>query len=109
MNRFNTEKKKRCRSYGPMAAAAAMAAALIFFYGAVSGVAGDTRQREKENLEHALEHAVILCYSLEGVYPDSLEYLKEHYGIRWRKDEFRVDFEWIGSNLPPDITVIPRD
>lgn len=105
MNRFDTEKKKRCRSYGPMAAAAAMAAALIFFYGAVSGVAGDTRQREKENLEHA----VILCYSLEGVYPDSLEYLKEHYGIRWRKDEFRVDFEWIGSNLPPDITVIPRD
>ena len=50
MNRFDTEKKKRCRSYGPMAAAVAMAAALIFFYGAVSGVAGDTRQREKEKI-----------------------------------------------------------
>ena len=109
MNRFDTEKKKVPGSYGPIAAAAVTAAALIFFYGAVSGIAGDTRQREKENLEQALNHAVILCYSLEGAYPDSLEYLKEHYGIRWQEEEFLVDFEWIGSNLPPDITVISRD
>ena len=109
MNRFDTEKKKRCRSYGPMTAAAAMAAALIFFYGAVSGVAGDTRQREKENLEHALEHAVILCYSLEGFYPDSLEYLTQSYGVVFDESRYLVHYERFASNVRPTVTVIQRE
>ena len=55
-----------------------------------------------------LEQSVTLCYALEGSYPESLDYLQNHYGIRWDEERFLVDFEPVGSNLPPDVTVIAR-
>ena len=46
------------------------------------------------------------CYAIEGRYPPSLEYMEEHYGLVYDKDIFFVDYQPIGSNLYPDVTVI---
>ena len=40
-------------------------------------------------------------------YPESLSYLEEHYGITYDKENYVVDYEIIGSNILPDVTVIP--
>lgn len=57
--------------------------------------------------EEAVRRAAVQCYALEGAYPAGVDYLEEHYGVSVNPDRFRVDYIYIGSNLMPDITVIP--
>ena len=64
--------------------------------------------REKEILQNAIDRSITQCYALEGVYPDNLEYLEEEYGLTYNKEHFFVDYQYIGSNLRPDITIIER-
>ena len=65
---------------------------------------------EEESLElvaQSVRRAAVQCYALEGAYPTGVDYLEEHYGVSVNPDRFRVDYIYIGSNLMPDITVIP--
>ena len=45
--------------------------------------------------------------ALEGFYPEDLNYLEEHYGLSYDSKKYVVSYEVIGSNLMPDVTVIP--
>ena len=65
--------------------------------------------KEKELLQTALDRSILQCYALEGSYPSSLSYLEEHYGLTYNKELFFVDYQYIGDNLRPDITIIERD
>jgi hypothetical protein len=42
---------------------------------------------------------------MEGAYPESLDYIKEHYGISWDESKYLVDYEVTGANLMPDVTI----
>jgi hypothetical protein len=81
---------------------------LILFFAGTTSVTADTRRRQKERLEDALNRDITSCYALEGTYPASLEYLKEHYGLTYDEDYFFVDYHIRGSNLLPDITIIEK-
>ena len=48
------------------------------------------------------------CYAIEGTYPSSLDYLKENYGLMYDEDRYFIDYQPLGSNLMPDVTIIPR-
>ncbi|MDR1134740.1 MAG: hypothetical protein LBL49_00950 [Clostridiales Family XIII bacterium] len=65
---------------------------------------------ESEGLQltyDSVRRAAVQCYALEGVYPADFEYLKEHYGIRPDEEKYVIYYEYIASNLMPDITVVP--
>ena len=64
-----------------------------------------TISRQQTSLENAIHRDIVQCYALEGIYPPNLAYLKEHYGLTWDTETFFVDYEPIGSNLYPDVTV----
>ncbi|MCR5784140.1 MAG: hypothetical protein K6G40_00665 [Eubacterium sp.] len=81
---------------------------LVIFIRAVSVFGTSNTEKQKESLENALNKTIVECYALEGAYPPSLEYLKEHYGLLYNEDLFFVDYDYIGSNLRPDTTVIVR-
>lgn len=54
-----------------------------------------------------LRRAAVQCYALEGAYPPSLDYLAAHYGVEIDESRYFVDYQYIASNLMPDITVLP--
>ena len=58
--------------------------------------------------EEAVRRAAVQCYALEGVYPPSLAYLEEHYGVAVDESRCFVDYQYVAANLMPDITVLPR-
>lgn len=58
---------------------------------------------------NSIQKAVTECYVLEGMYPPSVEYLEEHYGIQIDRDKYAVFYEGFASNMVPDITVIKLD
>lgn len=68
----------------------------------------DSKEEEKRSLEEALQREIVQCYVLEGHYPDSLSYLEEQYGFSYDKEHFFVDYQLLGANIMPDVTVIER-
>ena len=107
MRRFMTEKPKAV-SLGLPVSIAIFLLVLSLFYSGTSTMSEKAVQEQKDTLEQALRRAAVYCYSIEGVYPESLEYLEEAYGITYDKAQFFVDYQVLGSNLVPDITVIER-
>lgn len=78
--------------------------AAAFFYG-VGSVSATTDRTELETLTRAIQRNVVLCYAVEGSYPESLAYLKEHYALRYNEDKYFVAYEPQGENIMPVITI----
>jgi len=57
-------------------------------------------------LEDSIRRAVVMCYAIEGRYPESIEYIVEHYGIHIDNTRFIVHYRIFASNILPEITVI---
>ena len=79
---------------------------IAVFYYAVDSMSEGTTERQKEALTNAVEQSVVYCYSVEGAYPDSVEYLEKNYGLTYDHERFYVGYRLQGSNIMPDITII---
>lgn len=107
MNLFSTKKEKiSITSYLPVLILVAVLVVFIFFS---NSMVSTNSEREKEILENAIDRSITQCYALEGVYPNDLTYLEENYGLIYNKEQFFVDYQYIGGNLRPDITIIERE
>lgn len=107
MNLFSTKKEKTSiTSYLPVLILVGVLATFVLFS---NSMVNTNVEREKEILENAIDRSITQCYALEGVYPGDLAYLEENYGLIYNKEQFFVDYQYIGGNLRPDITIIERD
>ena len=86
----------------------AFIALIIVFFLGFSDISERTQNNQRESLQTAIQRDVIHCYAVEGTYPPSLDYLKEHYGLIYDEERFFVDYRSIGSNIMPDITIIEK-
>lgn len=91
-----------------MISAALFALILSAFLLGISAVEKRTDTQAQEALEQALRRGIVHCYALEGSYPESLQYLKDHYGLTYDEGRFFVDYQVLGSNILPDVTIIDR-
>lgn len=82
---------------------------LFLFVQGISSLSTSTIQRQRESLENAIMRNVTYCYTVEGAYPESLDYLKNHYGLMYNEDLFFVDYHISGSNILPDVTIIEKE
>ena len=57
-------------------------------------------------LEDSIRRAVVICYAVEGRYPESITYIEEQYGIHIDRTKYVVHYQIFASNLLPEITVI---
>ena len=108
MNRFVYQKPKNPLVGVLPSVCVFLAIALLFFQG-ISSVSSGTKKRQKESLENAINRSITHCYAVEGSYPASLDYLKENYGLTYDEDLFFVDYQTIGSNILPDVTIIEKE
>ena len=74
----------------------------------VGSVEQKTLLQRQENVRSAVLRAAVACYSVEGVYPDSVEYLVEHYGLRYDTETFILQYDAFAENILPDIRVLVR-
>jgi len=85
-----------------------LVAVLIIFVFAADEVGSKQSEQESEILSKALDRTITQCYALEGSYPVSLTYLTEHYGLTYDSEAYFIDYQYIGSNLRPNVTIIER-
>ncbi len=75
---------------------------------AVDRLGKDTAEEQQRALEAAIERNITSCYALEGMFPPTLEYMKQHYGLTYDEKLFFVDYRPIAANIRPDYFIIER-
>ena len=83
----------------------ALIAAFVLLVNSLTATSGS---QETELVYDAVKNAALTCYAGEGTYPESLEYLREHYKLAYNKERFIVEYDAFASNLMPTITVRER-
>ena len=70
----------------------------------------DTAQdaAETDIVRDAVKNAALTCYAVEGAYPDSVDYLREHYRLAYDEDRYMITYDAFASNMIPDIYVTER-
>ena len=63
---------------------------------------------ETELVRSAVRDAAVTCYAVEGAYPESVDYLREHYQLAYNEEESFITYEAFASNRIPDIYVTER-
>lgn len=80
----------------------------IIFIIMLGNISEDTLNRQEESLNAAVSRCIASCYCVEGTYPPSLDYMVEHYGLIYDPAVFFVDYQPMGSNIYPDVTIIRK-
>ena len=67
----------------------------------------DTAQdaAETDIVRDAVKNAALTCYAVEGAYPDSVDYLREHYRLAYDEDRYLITYDAFASNMIPDLWV----
>lgn len=108
MNRFQKNRIERKKNRLTAGTVVMSAAVLVCAWTGITSVSASTERQQKNSLEEALQRDIVLCYALEGRYPQSLDYLKEHYGLAYDEKKYVISYEVLGSNLMPDVKVMEK-
>ena len=84
---------------------AAIAAAVLVWYFASTVSARDISDESAAAIRDAIQRSALQCYAVEGVYPPTLEYLEENYGLQVNTRDFYIRYDIFASNIAPEITV----
>lgn len=103
---MRTKERNRRRTGWGIPAAVAVLAAVLWFFTALGNLSAGQGEEGRQQLESALRRAAAACYAAEGVYPPTLDYLTEHYGVQIEEERYTVFYEIFADNLMPDITVL---
>lgn len=107
-HRFETDTGNR--SIRNLILSAALFVLIIFIsYQAFASVSHQTSEEELQALESALNRSIMHCYAIEGQYPESLDYIKENYGLTYNESLFTVHYQPLGANLMPDVTITVKE
>jgi hypothetical protein len=106
-------KKRAVFKRGPLAVLREALGAILFTLAIVAMIAAGLVQTAESNraeglrlLEESIRRAAVECYALEGSYPESLEYIEEHYGVLVDRNRYFVHYDLPMSNFMPEITVL---
>lgn len=107
MKRFKAKKAKR-----PLAgifSVLLLAVVLLLFVAGLNNIQSSNEAEQAILLEKSVTRSITACYALEGAYPPDIEYLTEHYGLVYDEEQYFIDYQYIGANLRPDVTIIKRN
>ena len=86
--------------------AALLLAVILWFSLSLFRLDEGQSEKGRQQLEDALRKAAVACYAAEGIYPPTLAYLTEHYGVQINESRYTVFYEVFADNLMPEITVL---
>ena len=83
-------------------------AVIVFFVACVSRLESGREAQGKQQLEEAVRRTVVTCYSVDGFYPPSVQYMQENYGLQYDEKKYVIRYDVFASNLMPEITVLEK-
>ena len=65
----------------------------------------DISEESAGEIQAAVMRSARQCYAVEGIYPPSLQYLEDNYGLQVNRDDFYITYDAFASNMPPTVIV----
>lgn len=81
---------------------------LLFFSVMLNQISSANDVQATAILERSVSRSITECYALEGAYPPDIDYLTKHYGLTYDTDRYFIDYQYIGANLRPDVTILKK-
>lgn len=103
MKRFSVRK-----AFAYIIPAALFAAMLVWFLTAFVNTSGAEKEQELASVRNNIEKGITMCYAIEGVYPESLEYLTENYGVVYDTERYTVRYDCFADNVRPTVSVAKK-
>ena len=82
-----------------------MAVLIVGVWSLITRVDSAQSEAETQFVIDAIHNAALTCYAVEGAYPQSVEYLRENYGLAYDQNRYRVTYDAFASNQIPEIYV----
>lgn len=102
-----SDKKKK--GLLPAVLLALVLAAAVLLYVVSSRVSvRDISEESAAAVRDAIRRGALQCYAVEGIYPPTLEYLEDNYGLQVNTRSFYIRYDIFASNIAPEITVTPK-
>jgi len=79
---------------------------VVAMYLGTQGVSGRVQSNQTDFLADAVRRSAVQCYTLEGRFPESIYHLEDNYGLVIDRNRFAVYYEFMGSNIIPQIRVV---
>ena len=70
------------------------------------GIRKNVREGGRTAVRQAVLRSAVECYTVEGAYPESLDYLIQNYGLTVNRDNYIIVYEVFASNQLPDVQVL---
>lgn len=74
---------------------------IAIFYVGFTNTSKQVNDQDLLRVKEAVQKAALECFSIEGSYPTTVEYLEEHYGLYLQKDIYSIRYEFVAGNLMP--------
>lgn len=85
-------------------------AALIFWLIAgLDNAQSASDEQRLQNLRQSVINGAVMCYSVEGFYPENISYLKEKYGLTYDEKRYEVKYNYVAVNRRPNVIVSEKD
>ncbi len=97
------------RYIAPVSGIILFLALLLWFLAGIGNAHKASSERQLEAVKASVEKGITLCYSIEGAYPESFEYLAENYGVNYNKERYIVHYECFAANIRPNVTVVEKE
>ena len=81
---------------------------VIWFVTSVNNADKAADKQRTDSVYNTIMNGAVLCYSIEGEYPPSLDYLKENYGVVPDSDKYMVDYIYFVANIRPTFVVTEK-
>ena len=107
-NRFQTDNPRPHLLRRAVSSIAITGCGIALLLTGTHSVLTTSSKSQAESLKNAILRSAVSCYAFEGTYPESLSYLKEHYGLLIDEEEYRVNYHYEGANIAPHIDVYKK-
>lgn len=69
------------------------------------------RSTSAEQLQEATEtinKSIVLCYSVEGIFPPNLQYLKDNYGLTIDESRYIIYYNAYAPHIMPEVILLNK-
>jgi len=105
---ITSRKKKRGALTAIIVSITTFAAIAAFVIVMLDRADAATKDEALKAARDSVIRAAVSCYAYEGVYPESVDYLIEHYNLIINPDKYIIFYNKIADNLTPNIIVTER-
>ena len=78
---------------------------IIWFVTGLNNTQAATAEQRIETVRRSVINGAVLCYSIEGFYPESLDYLKDNYGLNIDGKKYLVHYRYVSADIKPSVIV----